>query len=317
MVSAEELRLYRSAYQHKTANAYIFAAGADPEAERAAVDFMLRLYCRHGIGCRACDECRKVINDNHVDIMNIGGDGTIKKEAVEPIIDFISKRAFEGGYKCVVIRNAHNMGESPQNFLLKSIEEPPENVVFILTTSAPDKLLSTIRSRSLIIRIPPTPRRSIMAKLPDTELAAAAAAQSGGSLSQAQEYLDSSDFSAARDAAYTVTDMLSRFRRPSLFKMSELALSVDTSVFLTAFFYAVRDALYLSLTGDTEYLYDPANSVAAEALSKVVTDTGLMKICQIITKTSDAKRLSPGINSQSAVRAMLFDIMEVRNKCLK
>ena len=74
MVSSEELRLYRSVYLNRVAQSYIFAAGADAEAERAAEDFMLRLYCEHKIGCGVCPECRKVKQKNHVDILEISSD---------------------------------------------------------------------------------------------------------------------------------------------------------------------------------------------------------------------------------------------------
>lgn len=170
MVSSEELRLYRSVYLNRVAQSYIFAAGADAEAERAAEDFMLRLYCEHKIGCGVCPECRKVKQKNHVDILEISSDGTIKREQVEPIVDFISKKAYEKGYKCVLIKRAHDMGEVSQNFLLKSIEEPPGGVVFILTTSAPDKLLTTIRSRSVLIRSLPCPGERYFLRLTKASL---------------------------------------------------------------------------------------------------------------------------------------------------
>lgn len=317
MVSAEELRLYRAAYYKKLAQSYIFCTGADAEAERAAQDFMLRLYCTNGIGCGKCAECRKVLDRNHVDILDIDCTGTIKKEAVSPVVDFIAKKSYEGGYKCVIIRRAHDMGEAAQNFLLKSIEEPPEGVIFLLTTSAPDKLLSTIRSRSITIRIPPVPRMVISQRLGMGELELAAAAQCGGSPSEAERLLSDDSFKNAREAAFTVADMLARFRRPSVHKMSEQALSCDMLAFLRALGCIFTDALYYSLTGDGEFLNEPARLESSSALSKLVTDAGLMKICDIINKTADAKRLSPGINSQAAIRAMLFDITEVRNKCLK
>ena len=317
MVSAEELRLYRAAYYKKTAQAYIFSAGADAEAERAAQDFLLRLYCENGIGCGVCAQCRKVLDNNHIDILDIGCEGLIKKELVEPVVDFIAKKAYEGGYKCVLIRRAHSMGEASQNFLLKSIEEPPEGVVFLLATSAPDKLLPTIRSRAITVRIPPLPRRAVESALGSGELERAAAAQCGGSPSEAQRLLSDGSFREARTAAFAVADMLARIRRPSIYKMSELALGCDMNAFLTALGCIFNDALYHSLTGDEQFLSEPARVGDTSSLSKVISDAGLLKICDIITKTADAKRLSPGINSAAAIRAMLFDIMEVRNKCLK
>ena len=317
MVSSEELRLYRSVYLNRVAQSYIFAAGADAEAERAAEDFMLRLYCEHKIGCGVCPECRKVKQKNHVDILEISSDGTIKREQVEPIVDFISKKAYEKGYKCVLIKRAHDMGEVSQNFLLKPIEEPPEGVVFILTTSAPDKLLTTIRSRSVLIRIPPMPRREILFALNQSELASAAAAQSGGSLSEAKALLKDEAFFNARQSAFELSQMLIKYKKPSIYKMSELALAHDMLAILTALYRIFRDALYLSLTGDSDFLFNPDQVEDISAIREIINDSGLMQICDIIIQTMDRKRLSPGVNSAAAIRSMLFNITEVRNRCLK
>ena len=257
MVSAEELRLYRSVFLNRVSQSYIFTAGADAEAERAATDFMLRLYCENKIGCGICPECRKVLDGNHVDILEISSSGAIKREQVEPIVDFISKKAYEGSYKCVLIKRAHDMNEVCQNFLLKSIEEPPDRVVFILTTSAPDKLLSTIRSRSLTVRIPPMPRRDILKSIEVEPLSEAAAAQCGGSISEARALVSDGEFSSSRDAAFELSNMLIKYKRPSIYKMAELILSHEMTAILTALYRVFRDALYLSLTGDSAYLYKP------------------------------------------------------------
>lgn len=99
--------------------------------------------------------------------------------------------------------------------------------------------------------------------------------------------------------------------------MSELALAHDMLAILTALYRIFRDALYLSLTGDSDFLYNPDQVESISAIREIINDSGLMQICDIIIQTMDRKRLSPGVNSAAAIRSMLFNITEVRNRCLK
>ncbi|MBX3008207.1 MAG: AAA family ATPase [Melioribacteraceae bacterium] len=77
---------------------------------------------------------------------------TIKINSIREIKKFLTTSAFEDNiYRLIIILDAHLMNEQSQNALLKSIEEPPEKVIFILITSDKEKLLPTIRSRSTLV----------------------------------------------------------------------------------------------------------------------------------------------------------------------
>lgn len=129
--------LYKAAFYNKVSGAYLITARGRRGSGRRAYLFLQRLYCRYKIGCGVCPECKKVLNNNHVDILNISSEANLKKEDVLPIADFISNTAYEGKYKCVLIRKADTLNEVCQNFLLKSIEEPPENVVLYSRQALP------------------------------------------------------------------------------------------------------------------------------------------------------------------------------------
>lgn len=87
-----------------------------------------------------------------------GGDsktkqGNIPVEEAQDIIHKINLKAFEGKYKVIIIWMPEKMGTPTANKLLKSLEEPPDDTVFILATEARDQLLATIQSRTQLVKL--------------------------------------------------------------------------------------------------------------------------------------------------------------------
>lgn len=95
----------------------------------------------------------KAVNPFHK--ISIPKANTIKINSIRDIKKFLSMDYNEIGYRFVIISDAHLMNEEAQNALLKSLEEPPEKVIFILTTSYVSKLRSTIISRCWRINFDP------------------------------------------------------------------------------------------------------------------------------------------------------------------
>lgn len=156
------------------------------------------MLCREPGGpCGVCRSCRKVLNHSHPDYITID-DPTKKTVPVDLIREAradIFVRPNEGDKKIYLFPRAQDMGIPGQNALLKVLEEPPPYGVFLLLTDNPEKLLPTVRSRCVELKLRALPEELLGRKLgeefPDAEpeRLAAAIARSGGYLGQARELL--------------------------------------------------------------------------------------------------------------------------------
>ena len=104
--------------------------------------------------CGTCAVCTRIARGAHPDVVIVepGDSGSIKIEQVRDVIDRAGYRPFEGRRRVVIIDEADAMASSPQNALLKVLEEPPPSSVFILVTARPDMLLPTVQSRCQRLR---------------------------------------------------------------------------------------------------------------------------------------------------------------------
>lgn len=107
-------------------------------------------------GCGVCSSCSRIRSGNHPDVFLIKPDGNfIKIGQIRELIDKISTRPKEAFVRFVVIDGAHTMNLEASNALLKSLEEPPRNTVFILISTSLMSVLPTIRSRCIQIGFSP------------------------------------------------------------------------------------------------------------------------------------------------------------------
>jgi len=117
--------------------------------------FAASLLCQHpsetGQPCGECRGCTLRLAGNHPDLVEIEPEEpgkAIKIDQIRALADFTSLSAqFDHGYKVIILEPAENMNRAAANSLLKTLEEPTENTVLMLVTSAPQRLLPTIRSR--------------------------------------------------------------------------------------------------------------------------------------------------------------------------
>lgn len=138
---------------------------------------------------------------NDPDYHYLAGDETGVNE-IRAIIEELSKAAFEGGMRAIVISNAHAMTREAQNALLKTLEEPPKGVIFLLCGNA-DGMLSTIISRCALIRLGQADRHEIENELALRGVNAADARLyariSGGSMGRALRLSEESEYREQRE----------------------------------------------------------------------------------------------------------------------
>ncbi|MBI4686424.1 MAG: DNA polymerase III subunit delta' [Nitrospirae bacterium] len=162
--------LQGSIARNRIAHAYLFAGESGIGKRLTAINFIKALNCQNLKGsnespikidcCDKCPSCLRIDKGAHPDVFFIapeGDGGQIKVAVIRKLIEDISFKSFEGGWKAVVMDEAESINQEAANAFLKTLEEPPEKTVFILISSMPDMLLSTIRSRCQRINFSPLP----------------------------------------------------------------------------------------------------------------------------------------------------------------
>ncbi|WP_411588327.1 DNA polymerase III subunit gamma/tau [Gilliamella sp. BG7] len=114
------------------------------------------LNCETGITatpCGVCDNCRDIEQGRFVDLLEIDAASRTKVEDTREILDNIQYLPTKGRFKVYLIDEVHMLSRSSFNALLKTLEEPPEHVKFLLATTDPQKLPITILSRCLHLHL--------------------------------------------------------------------------------------------------------------------------------------------------------------------
>lgn len=142
--------------------------------------------------CGQCVSCRKIAKRIHPDVTLVEPEenGSIKIDVIRSVFGQVAYRPYEARVRVIVVDQADLTGGDAQNALLKTLEEPPPQNVFILVTSRPAELFETIRSRCCQLRVGPLSPAEIADALVSRHgfapnAAREAAAIAGGSLGRA------------------------------------------------------------------------------------------------------------------------------------
>lgn len=135
---------------NKIAHAYLFTGPRGTGKTSTARILAKSLNCVNGPTihpCGKCPSCLDIINSTPIDVIEIDAASNRSVNDAQNILEKIQYAPVNGKYKIYIIDEVHMLTPQAFNALLKTLEEPPENVVFILATTEVHKVLDTIKSR--------------------------------------------------------------------------------------------------------------------------------------------------------------------------
>ena len=142
--------LSRAAREDRVAPAYLLSGTRGVGKTTIARIFAKALNCEHaptGEPCNQCEACRRITQGSFVDVVEIDGASNRGIDDIRRLRDAVGYAPLEGRYKVFIIDEAHMLTKEAFNALLKTLEEPPARVTFILATTEQHKFPVTIVSR--------------------------------------------------------------------------------------------------------------------------------------------------------------------------
>ncbi len=102
--------------------------------------------------CNVCDSCREITAGASLDVLEIDAASNRGIDQIRELREMVRYAPASGRYKVVILDEAHQLTDEASNALLKTLEEPPDKVVFILATTEPEDLADTIKSRAQLFQ---------------------------------------------------------------------------------------------------------------------------------------------------------------------
>jgi DNA polymerase-3 subunit gamma/tau len=197
--------LAREVIEGKVAHAYLFSGPRGTGKTTSARLLAKSLNCPDrapdGEPCNVCPSCVGITNGTSLDVIELDAASHNKVEDVREMrVNVSTVAAAPGARRVYILDEAHMLSRAASNALLKTLEEPPEHVVFMLATTEPYKLLDTIRSRTQRFDFQPVSSEILidyLAKISDSEgftydhaALGAVTSHAGGSVRDAMSLLE-------------------------------------------------------------------------------------------------------------------------------
>ena len=306
----------------RVSHAYILYGEARSGKEFVAKVFAQSLLCEKPVTkgdgtiepCGECHSCRQAMSANHPDIIYVPS--TIGVEEIrDRIVETVQIKPYQGPYKIYIVEEAEKLTVQAQNVLLKTIEEPPSYVVFILLTSSTEALLPTILSRCVLLNMRPVRddemRNYLMEQLHVPESRAEICiAFARGNIGRAKALAASEDFDKIRTNALSllknIHEMDTADIMEALKNIREYGFDINDYLDIMAVWY--RDILLFKATHDMNHLIFRDE---IQSIQKVAQYSDYEGIEEVIRALEVAKsRLRSKVNYELTMELLLLTIKE-------
>jgi len=263
--------------------------------------------------CGCCEACRRIFDGNEPDVLTLFSQNgaSIGVDEVRGLIQQVSQHAFGAGFRVVLIEPVEKMTPAAQNCLLKSLEEPVSNVVFLLMTHELTATLGTIASRCVRVKLSPWPDEILRKTL--LRLGHEAAVVDGilprccGSIGTALEMLDDSKLDS--EAQAFVKEALS-------IQTDAQAVSLSTRMkegrdSADAYLLALEQAIHLALMVRTGRLSPQALASYPPLWQKAAQQVPAADFNALLTDVFETRRRKAGqVNWQSNIDHLMMKLLE-------
>jgi DNA polymerase-3 subunit delta' len=306
--------------QKRFSHAYLLCGEAGHGKHLVAEAFAKTVLCEEGgiEACGKCKSCKQIESGNHPDFRSaVREKATLGvKEIREQVTADVQIKPYSSEYKIYFIDEAEKMTEEAQNALLKTIEEPPEYAVFLLSATRQELLLQTVLSRCVLLPFHPVAigkiKQFLMEKkgIPDY-LAESAACFSGGLVGRAVQYAESEAFTEQRNEVLHLVKHIDEMTMAEVMENVKLfAGKKDVAdEYLDMILLWYRDVLLYKATKDAGSLLfkDELEAVAAQVGKRSFEN--LQGITEALEQVK--QRMKSNVNFENALELLLLYMKEV------
>lgn len=292
---------------NRLAHAYLFVGPQGLGKSEAALTVAKLVNCERNDGtvCDACSSCRKITSGNHPDIYRLdrGEEEAIKIEPVRELLSRTAFRPFEARRKVFIIKNIEDLTTEAGNVLLKTLEEPTASNLFLLTTSVPEKVLETIKSRCHNVSVHPVARAQLANALKkdfdlDEPAAHFLAGFSEGCTGRARAFVESKLFSRKN----TTIDQVVLSKNSEAFFKKVVTSKEETKEMLDVLFVFFRDILIVKSGASEDEVINRDRLTDLKLLSQKYLPGDVQNILTEIVKSSQL--LSDNLNVKIALNLL-------------
>lgn len=238
------VRALRHALEHQRLHhAYLFTGTRGVGKTTLARILAKCLNCETGVTaqpCNACSACVEIDAGRFVDLLEVDAATNTKVDEMRQLLETAQYAPTRARFKVYVIDEVHQLSGHAFNAMLKTLEEPPEHMKFILATTEPDKIPVTVLSRCLQFNLKQMPREAIASHLEgilkkenipfEPEALALLARAAAGSMRDALSLLDQAiAHGGGQVAASSVADMLGTIDQSHLVRLLEALAAGDAA----------------------------------------------------------------------------------------
>lgn len=309
-----ERDLLKDVESGRLSHAYIVFGSDTVAIDRLFRQIAKKAVCETGRGCGYCTACRLIDESSHPDVNFYSAANKISVEAINEIIDSTYRKGALGKLKLYFIEEAENLTPAVQNKMLKTFEEPPENVTFFLGAASDSALLPTVKSRAKKLYLEPYTETELTELLiedgEDEDIAARIASTAAGSLTRAlslsadEKYLK--QFEDTQDVLLNLkkSSEIAEYMFRDLFSKENAAMTLD---FMEIILNDVMTVLSSAENG-----FSRSRTAELRTIGQGWTTAGLAVAIEKIN--SARKKRLVNISAASVAEGLLFDILEARYK---